>query len=330
LSPTEETALDAVVAVHDSIQERTDQVLPVSDANRLKVEIYKPTGKGLTILSHDFTDETTWYYDSYRVINDELVNPFGDGNLYRSDRKNWIDLLHGKVTREKDIVDDDTNFSNGPFLPIVRVNGVEKQEGVDYIVDYHNGEVCFQWPNPFVSDWYHNRNAPGRFLGMGPLSPSDVVTADYSAATTSNFYIKPNPGKVLRINKVECQFSLDIYIDTELSFEVWAYAPPQYGFPPGTKVPVPGEARRYRGAKDYINEGNEGTGYISQFGGGLRTPGATHRGVRHNIGIFPFDYISTLNLQSSLGLEIRIKLLHDRPYNGEYATVTLYCEEEDE
>lgn len=328
LASSEQDTLDDVVANHDGVPDPDTQVLPITEDNRLKVQIHKPTGAQLTIISHNFTDPTTWYGDSVRTQNEELDNPLGDGVLYRSNHKHWIDLHHGKITRENEIIENNTDFANGPFYPVITVNGEEKVEGRDYIINYDAGEVLFNWVSPFVTHWREVQGA-SCCLGMGPLAPTDVVRGAYNYANGSTFYVRPPSGKVLRINRVECQFTQDLYVDTDLCFSVYAYAPPELGLPLGTKIPVPGEIKYYKGAKDYINEGNEGTGSIVPYGGGLRTVGNTQRGVRHPVSIFPFDYQTSLNIASNLGVEIRIFLVHDQPYNGEWATVTFYSEMED-
>jgi hypothetical protein len=58
--------------------------------------------------------------------------------------------------------------------------------------------------------------------------------------------------------------------------------------------------------------------------------GPSWRGIRHPIIVFPWDYAALLTLSSAAGMEIRIKLLHDVPFGGEFGTATLYCLSEDE
>lgn len=284
------------------------QQMPVSSMGRLCVEALKPTGGGLIKASHDFCDPTTWYGDSVRVPEEVLGCPTGDQVHFRSDYKHWINLSHGNVTREDDIINDTQLWPNGPFTIEVMVDGVLKVEGVDYIVDHKHGEVAFEWPNPFNH---------GTKMGMGPVGPSAVVKASYSRSNGSTWYLRPTPGKILLISNTEIQFSQGVIMEADIVFAPWIKHP-QAGW-----IPVPGETVKYKHMKDLLNEGNKGTGTIAGMGG-------YKRGIRYPASVFPFDYLANKALPSSLLAELRISIDGNIPMDGEFGTVTCYCHEVDD
>lgn len=282
--------------------------MPLSSMGNIPVETLKPTGGGLIRASHDFCDPCTWYGDSVRVVDEVLGCPSHDGIHFRSDFKNWIDLTHGRVTRENDILNNTTAYTNGPFSVTVKVNGVEKIEGVDYIVDYLHGEISFSWPNYYSCE--HE-------TGMGAVAPDAVVTATYNYAHGSTWYLKPTPGKILLISDTEIQFSQGVIMIEDIEFAPWINHP-LYGW-----MPVPGETVVYKSMKDFLNEGNKGTGTIQPIGG-------TKRGLRYPASVFPFDYLSNKAFPSSLSAELRVNIHRDIPVDGEFGTVTCYCRETDD
>jgi hypothetical protein len=75
--------------------------------------------------------------------------------------------------------------------------------------------------------------------------------------------------------------------------------------------------------KDFVAEGNDGVGTVMSSGGHIR-------GLTKNISVFPFDYISSKDLKSSQGAELRVWLENDIAHSGEYGTVTAYCLVDDE
>ena len=285
------------------------QSFPLSNTGHIRVESHPTSGKSEIITSHNFADPTTWWGDSLRVTEEVLSNPSGDNTLYRSDHKHWIDLSHAKVTKEDEIIVDTTLWPNGPFTVIISVNDVVKVEDRDFRVDYRNGEVSFSWPNP---------ENPKVLLGMGPLNPSDVVKATYSYENGSTWALRPEAGTKIRIVRTEVQFTHDIIIHDDCHWQTYVYNP----FDLPNKVPY-GTPSIYKSAQDYVNEGNSGTGVIKAFGG----TGSTYsvRGLQHDVSVFPFDYLATKDVMSSVGAEVRVFLYSHTPYIGEYATATVYC-----
>lgn len=143
-------------------------------------------------------------------------------------------------------------------------------------------------------------------------APTGPVTADYSKSVGSAYILKPSTGKALILRKAEVQFSKDT-IMSPISFEVWAYNP--YDLP--NKVMV--EQRVYKCERDLISIGNEGQGYIPAFGA-----------LQNDVLVFPFDYGRAIFLNDSQGAELRVRILDETPFAGEWSSITFYTAEEDE
>ena len=246
---------------------------PITDKGYSKTSIYEPEGSFLTIATHDWTDPTTWYTASVRITG-EVVS--GAGVTYTLANPNVINLNSGKVSREDDF--------SAPYLPVVYDNGVQVS---NWTLDHSTGVITFD------------------------SAPSGPVTADYSYATTSDFHLIPSPGKSLRINHAEIQFTQDVVTQPTI-WQVWAYNP--LDLP--NKVPV--ATTKYKSLKDIINICNLGQGSI---------PVLTEIG--QPVIVFPFDYARAIDLDSSKGMELRMKISNDIPMSGTWATVTFYTVEDD-
>lgn len=256
-----------------------------------KVAIYPSEGNARTIISHDFTDPCTWYGESVR-ITDGVLSTHESGasaNIefwHPSNFNNWIDLEHGRITKEDEIASN--------YTILVKKNDVEVNSN-DYTVNYEDGKIIFD----------------------SAVEESDVIKATFSYEDGSCFIVKPSNGKMLRIEHTEIQFTSDIEITAPIKFDVFVYNP--YDLP--HKVLYSSE--KYKNAKDFMNIGNLGKGYIPAFGG------ATN-GVQSDVLVFPFDYNASKDLKSSQGTELRICIEGSIPFNGEFGTVTLYVFEDDE
>lgn len=285
------------------------QRLPLSpDGRTLQAQVRPTQGSSAILVTHNFCDPCTWFGDSVR-ITEEVLSDLGDHIHYRSDHKNWIDLTHWRLTHEDNIINDTESWPNGPFTVLVTVDDVVQVEGQDYKVDYESGELRFRWIS------CHQDNV---WFGAGPLNPGAVVKATYNYANGSTYYLRPAVGKILRIVKTEVQFTQDVLIRDTMIWQTWVYNP--YDLP--NKVPY-GAPVVYKGAKDYIAEGNQGTGTIQPFGG-------TVRGMHNKVSVFPFDYVSSKDLPASAGAEIRCQLKNHLPMIGEWGTATMYTLSEDE
>lgn len=258
------------------------------DAGRLRISAEpRKTGSALVIVTHNWCDPTTWYTESERATSEELADS-GDGLTFESDHVNWIDLTHGKIYREDLIASS--------YVPVVKVDGETKTErapwaasGGDYSINYATGKVTF-----FSSQ------------------SGKIVTAGYSYATTSLFVVAPESGKTLWVEYSEVQFSKDIDIKSTTNFQPWAYNPAS----PPNKIPV-ALATVYKTLDNYIEEANGMYPVVPVMGG--------TRGIENERITFPFHYPTVKELKASFGLEIRIWLEGDVPFDGEYGTATFYC-----
>lgn len=306
--PDAQVALvDAVVRVHSG--QPVEALAPRTGDGRPLVALTKPDASKKTIISHDWTDPTTWYTSSVRVAEVQATDT-GDHCTYSLPNQNLIDLCHGKVFGE-DFVRDREGHT---YRVLVTVNSVQKTErdahlgaGGDFEVDYAAGRITF-----FAS-----------------LQPSDVVQATYHYATDSLFVVRPEPGKALKIAAVEVQFATDVVLTDSVVFQpmgfVDAFAPQLVAIgavPSGTKIPL-GEPLVYKSFTDFQSEAVRAYPKFPAIGGN------NWRATPTEVLVLNWDYVTETALRSDLGLEVHIKLQHDAPFEGWYATATFYCSSED-
>lgn len=261
----------------------------------------------LNLISHDWTDKTTWYTNSVYVPAAVAVDS-GDHLTYSLLNGYLIDTYHSKLFQEDTL---------GKRV-VVKVNGVAKIEEDphygeshgDYTINYASGSITFKVARSLL----------------------DVVTADYWYATDSAFYIRPSEGKKVNIESVECQFSEDVIMTDSAVFQPYGfveYFAPQYcttnggPYPPGTKIPL-GAPLKYKSITDIQAEAIKGyPAYPAMGGNGWR-------GVPMKINIVNWDYLTATALMSSMGMEIKVYLEHDAPFGGWFATTTFYCSSDSE
>lgn len=268
----------------------------------------KSTSVRRNFYSHDWTDPTTWYEQSTYVAS-ETATDSGDHLTYTLAHHNVIDLYHGKITLEDSIVD-----ANGHSYRVhVSVNGVAKVEqdphfgtGGDFTVDYAGGKVVF----------------------LVALDPADVVTVGYHYASGSRFTVKPPAGLKLSIEQAEVQFSTDIDLKDSMVFEAFGIAdyflsPAQmaaYGIPAGVGYKISLQKFTYKSFSDFQNDAFKAYPSYPAMG-----DPSNWRSQKQAVTVFDWDYLSSLYLYSSKGMEIRLYLQHDTPCTGWMATATMYC-----
>ena len=248
-------------------------------------------GNELIEITHNFCDRTTWFTQSVRVVDEALVDS-NIGLSWTSARPNWIDMTHGKVFDEDSIVKD---VPHG-YAIVVKVDGVTMTQrapfadaGGDYTVDYKLGVVTF-----FSTQ-----------LGK-------VVTASYSYENGSEWRLVPSPGKRIDIEMAEVQFSKDAILNDNIIFEVWVYNPADLP----NKFPY--DSTVYKRFINYVDEALGSYPIIPPIGG-------AKRGTSNELFGFPFRYGTLKRLQSSVGAELRIRLVDNQVFGGEHATATFYC-----
>jgi len=315
LSTADKTTLDGdttnpaggLIADHDAIPSNIPTTVTLSHRktsdDRLRVAIEKSNELSQDIYTHNWTDKTTWYQDSARVV-DELAEDGGDHLMYELDNEFIIDTYHGKITQEDDLLDSGGNT----YRVIVKVNDVVKTEqdphfgsGGDYTINYSAGIITF----------------------LNALQPSDEVKVTYHYAQSSKFYVRPAVGTTLTIEVAEVQFSVDVGITDTVIFQTFGYVDvfaPQLvnnPYPPGTKIPI--KTFKYKTMNDYQNAAFKAYPTYPAIGGG------SWRGQSQDVVVLDWDYQRGLGLVANYGMEILIQLEHDTPFTGAYATATLYC-----
>jgi hypothetical protein len=285
-------------------------VKKTSDGRPTSVNSKSDSAK-LNFFTHDWSDPTTWYTKSIRVV-DEVATDSGDHVTYNLAHIKAIDTYHSLVYQE-DFLKDIAGFS---YRVAVKVNDVAKVEqdphfgsGGDYVVDYLQGKIVF----------------------LSALQANDVVKVTYHYATTSEFVVAPESGKRLSIDFVECQFSDDIVLTDTVIFQPYGFVEvfaPQYcttnggPYPPGTKIPL-GNPLKYKSMTDFQAEATKSYVQYPAMGGD------NWRSSLQKLTIMNWDYLASTIIRSDWGMEIRVSLEHNVPFNGWYATATFYCRSED-
>lgn len=272
---------------------------------RTRISNEKSTNARANIYSHNWCDPTTWYQCSQYVLTESITFTSGSPGYYQLAHANVIDTYHGKLTGE-DFLKDSSNRS---YRVSVKADSATLSEqnphygtGGDYTIDYSLGRVY-----PVLQE---------EFTGS-------VVTATYHYAGSSAFTFKPATGKTLTISHAEVQFSEDIIITDTVSVQPYGdvayFAPQLLGvYPSGTLIPL-GNPVVYKTFLDYLNESLRGYPKYQAFGG----PG--WRGTQKDTILLDWDYISAQVLYSHSKMQVTLKLDHDCPYSGSYATTTFYC-----
>lgn len=286
-----------------NIANKVPFVGPRTSSGLLRSASEKSENSKLNFFSHNWADETTWYTDSVRVV-DEIPSPDGSFITYTLDHNNVIDIYHGKIFGEDFLVDS----SNNSYRVVVKVDNVTKTErdphigsGGDYTINYDNGTITF----------------------TSALNVSNEVKVTYHYATTSAFYVRPPAGSKLSIIMAEVQFAKDIVMNDSIVFQPYGYVDvfaPQYmpGIPSGTKIPL-GNPTVYKTITDLQCDAFRSYPAYPVLSGG------NWRGLNEELIVFDWDYTSSTPLRSNYGMEIKMYLEHDVVASGSYATATFYC-----
>jgi hypothetical protein len=243
----------------------------------------------------NWCDKTTWWYNAKPVVNE--IPTVLDGY-----RKEWklshdviIDVYHGKLTGENSL---------SAMRVAVTLDGYTLTEqdphygtGGDFVVNYRTGTITL------------SKSAP---VGKDPL-------VSYYYEDGSLFVISPGNGEVWKLKGAESQFSDDVEMTDTLVYEVWAYN--TNDLPNKVMVAAPDE---YKTIYDFINDSNKAYPIIPALGG------TGWRGSPRQISVFSWDFQTTTDLSSSYGMELRIYLQHDTPFNGTFSTGTFYFIRENE
>jgi hypothetical protein len=153
-------------------------------------------------ISPNWCDRTTWYQESIRVVNESATTSDFLRKVWDVSNDNIIDVYHGKLTGEDDLLDKD-GYS---YRVSIIVDGTEKIErdphygtGGDFTINYSSGQITF-----------FNSIASGK---------TPLVTYHYENG--SLWTIKPYDGEILKIKRAEAQFSEDVDLKDTLIYSVY-------------------------------------------------------------------------------------------------------------
>ena len=289
LSIGDKVILDGVVAAHNG-EPFPVPVQSVSVTNpTLTVNAMPPTGLKSNQISQNWCDRTTWWYSAVHVSDETATTTDPERKVWQLAHQFVIDTYHGKLTGEESLPD---------YLVVVKVGGAQKAEqdphygvGGDYVINYATGTITF--------------------LNSVPGGTDPVVSYYYENGST--WIIQPAPGEVWKLKGAECQFAEDVILNDTMVYEVWGYDPND----PPNKIPYAG-FDYYKSIYDFINDANKAYPSVPAIGG----PG--WRGSQKKIYVFSWDFQTTTPLYSSYGMELRVRLQHDTPYGGTFATGTFY------
>lgn len=312
---------------------RHDLKKPNIQADGIPLQAYAPrVGSETVVGSHNFCDKTTWFGDSERATDQAMEAKAGSsGLIWKSTstdpvHDNWIDLRSGRLHNQEKWV----GAVEHGYAVEVKVDGVVKTQcpifvfddgggSYDYWVDYDNGEINF------FSDQTGN-----------------TVTASFSYATTSNFYVTPTEGKILRIEDAEADFSSDMVLETSFGYTVRGYVDvfaPEYTpvpYPSGTKIPL--QEDFYHRITQIITEARGALPAVSSIGATTAHQSITDikefrrksRGMKNDVQAVPFNYATARELIASAGMDLVVSTLDHSVVGGEMLTLTFYCTSKEE
>lgn len=175
--------------------------MPVSIKSRSE-----PSFMQWTIVSHDYTDKTTWYQMSTQVTDESLTGTVGD-TIFPSANLFWINpdspkLYNQSYNRGTVPYDqvalwmpDGTLRPKSDFRPIITIDDVPQTSG--YTINYATGTVTFS------------------------STVSGVVKATYYKATTSDFILRPRQNVVWEIPRVEVNTTSSLILNGSTYFQYW-------------------------------------------------------------------------------------------------------------
>lgn len=266
------------------------------DGNQ-KITVQPRIGSSKTIITHNFADPCTWWQESIEVSGEILTPKVADNyDTYTCENVNIIDCEHGRITFDSGI--------DPKYKIKVEVNDNTVESG--FIFNYELGEITFD----------------------PPLTVSDTVKLSYYYATDATFTIAAIPGKKLKIENVETQFSENVKISdsVEFHFEEWGYNP--YDLP--NKIMY--KTTIYKNIKNFMDESNNG---FYKF-----MPAMDN--LTQGVHVFIWNYPASRQIIYSQGAEVRLKMksVEDGSFSKkitgksgediEIATVAFYSISEDE
>lgn len=304
LSNTDESILAGLVAAHAPDENFTNAI---SKENVPLVEMTlrrgRPGADTFTIVSHDYSDRTTWYQNSIQVQGQALANA-GDNLEFQAPlgKRHWINIDNPKLTLDfNKVLEKDGSLTTTSLRRLkVYADGMLIPAS-DYAVDFKNGKVTFANPRTgtVTADFWHN----------------DGVNAENLA----DFLIKPEAGYTYRISHVEIQVSKNVDFAGEvIQFETWAggdlanygnFSQPLFDLGYGRS------RASYRGVRDLINWCNNSYPVLPACGE-----------LVNDVLCFPFTFLVVPELNYKQKSLIRLCNVKGLEVSAEIATATFYME----
>lgn len=290
-----------------------------TDPDKRPIVVTEPrVGDETIYTTHNFCDKVTWFADSQRVVNKVLTS--SDGYRWDTGDTYIVDMISGRVQDDDGLVEEQQLLNPGDphsYQVIITVDDEEKvmrepleMAGGDYEVFWEDGYI------KSFEDW-----------------TGKTVVASYSYATTSTFILEPLPGRDLNIEAAEADFSEDVIMNDGIEYSVYGYSDvfaPQLGLPSGTRIPL--STVKYKRLSQILNEAIGSYPIVTVYGSESETRNLSsaeyrrnQRGLKSFVQSIPFRYGTVRNLKSSYGLQLRVKLTHDREFSGSLASLTFYC-----
>lgn len=193
---------DAITSIIGDLSE-----IPVTSKKIPRVQVDLREGSKLHIFSPNMCDKRTWFSDSTRKTS-VVATDSGDGYIFNLPDEWIIDTCHGRISNE-DAIHENYKVS-------VYVDGVEVQEHGPDTLMYLGGEE--------FNDWSLGNNDYGLDYENGIIifkedQSGKAITADYSFANSSKWYLTPSEGKSIQLMAAELQFSTGASLSSDFIFQ---------------------------------------------------------------------------------------------------------------
>lgn len=269
-----------------------------------------------TIVSHDYTDKTTWYQKSTQTTN-EILTGTQSNTVFTSANINWINPDSPKLYNQSYNqgvppygqislrMPDGSLVAKSTFRPFIYVANVLQTSG--YTIDYATGTVTFS------------------------SSIGGAVKATYYKATTSDFILTPPPGVIWSIPRVEVNTTSALIFNGTTYFQYWR--DPSYSF---TVSAYMMSEMLYQSFAQLQASATVGADIYPSMGGtGIMSPSAENgwgtgysRGTGQESVIIPWEYRKPFIMKASVYDTIRLITTNDTNHAGaDYLTATFYVEE---
>jgi hypothetical protein len=249
--------------------------------------------------SFNFADPTSWHEQATFTSKETHTASADQTVVSLNNEEEVINATQANFHDE----DHKTDSEGRDYKIEVWKNGTLQQEddfhdgpgSGDFSVDYTNGDITF-----------HN-----------PLNDGDTIEASYHEQGGSRWSIAPEQGKKLSIARAELQASAELNMADSMRFEV------MYRNADGDMVNAQ-TPNIYKTWEDVIIESNRAFPQHKP----PSNPGK--RDISEAIDVFQWDYLSTIELKSSLDMEMRVYCERDIPHDGTHLSITFYTIIEDE